>query len=136
MRYVAGLMFSESKLNVALVLKNRPKWQAGLFNAIGGKIEEGEDPAAAMVREFKEETGVETNVSDWEFHLELDGEGFNVVFFKAFTDKVYDVRTVETETIHLVKSYQLPANIIQNLRWIVPLALDTDVITPRLIKSR
>lgn len=136
MRYVAGLMFSESKLNVALVLKNRPKWQAGLFNAIGGKIEDGEDPAAAMVREFKEETGVETNVSDWEFHLELDGEGFNVVFFKAFTDKVYDVRTVETETIHLVKSYQLPANIIQNLRWIVPLALDTDVITPRLIKSR
>ncbi len=39
-RYVAGLMFSKDEKYVALVIKNKPDWQKGLLNGIGGKIEE------------------------------------------------------------------------------------------------
>lgn len=136
MRYVAGLMFSEDKMSLAMVLKNRPAWQAGLFNAIGGKIEEGEDPATAMAREFLEETGVATAPTDWEHHLRLEGQDFEVIFYKMFSDKVFEAKTMESEDIHRVSPYQLPQNIIFNLRWIIPMALERDAIVPRLIKSR
>lgn len=34
--YVAGLAFSTDLQHVALIKKNRPDWQAGKFNGIGG----------------------------------------------------------------------------------------------------
>ena len=38
---------------VVLTHKNRPAWQAGKLNGVGGKIELLESPVAAMVREFE-----------------------------------------------------------------------------------
>lgn len=43
--------------NVLLVLKNKPTWQNGRLNLIGGKIEPGESPEDAAKRELKEESG-------------------------------------------------------------------------------
>ena len=40
-----------------VIKKERPVWQAGLLNAIGGHVEKGEYPVEAMQREFLEETG-------------------------------------------------------------------------------
>lgn len=55
--YVLGFMFNLAESKVLLVWKNRPAWQAGKLNGVGGKIEEGETPIQAMNREFAEETG-------------------------------------------------------------------------------
>jgi 8-oxo-dGTP pyrophosphatase MutT (NUDIX family) len=55
-RYVVGFLFSQDESKVLLVWKNRPAWQNGKLNGIGGKIEAGETPLQAMEREFKEET--------------------------------------------------------------------------------
>lgn len=44
---------------VLLVLKKRPKWQEGRLNLVGGKVEEGETPQQAALRELKEESGFE-----------------------------------------------------------------------------
>lgn len=55
-RYVLGFMFDHEEKHVLLIWKNRPKWQAGKLNGIGGKIEAGETPLQAMEREFTEET--------------------------------------------------------------------------------
>lgn len=41
--YVAGFMKDFSD-NVALVRKNKPKWQAGRLNGVCGGIEDGETP--------------------------------------------------------------------------------------------
>jgi 8-oxo-dGTP pyrophosphatase MutT (NUDIX family) len=43
--------------NVLLVRKNRPEWQKGRLNLVGGKIEPGETPEEAAVRELYEEAG-------------------------------------------------------------------------------
>ena len=64
MTYVAGFTFSENDTDVLLIEKQNPAWQRGFLNAVGGKIEPGEQPLEAMTREFKEETGVRTKSSD------------------------------------------------------------------------
>lgn len=61
---------------VALVEKNRPEWQKGRMNGIGGHIEEGEAPWDAMVREFWEETGCRTEQLRWKNFVTLSGEDF------------------------------------------------------------
>jgi 8-oxo-dGTP diphosphatase len=56
-KYVLGFAFDKSD-NVILVRKQKPKWQKGLLNGVGGKIEIGETSSDAMFREFREETGL------------------------------------------------------------------------------
>lgn len=53
--YCLGFVFYDRK--VLLLRKNRPKWQAGKLNGLGGHIEDNESPWSAMQREFQEETG-------------------------------------------------------------------------------
>ena len=43
--------------DILLVLKDRPAYLAGRLNLVGGKIEPGETPEQAAVRELKEESG-------------------------------------------------------------------------------
>ena len=57
--YVLGFCFSRDHSKVVLIAKNRPKWQAGRLNGIGGHVEDGEIPIVAMAREFREESLVE-----------------------------------------------------------------------------
>lgn len=59
--YVNSFIFDPIIQEVALIKKNRPKWQAGKLNGIGGKIEPGETPLEAIKREVKEETGAVIN---------------------------------------------------------------------------
>jgi len=63
--YVCGFAFSEGGKFVYLIEKNRPAWQVGCLNGIGGGVDEGEEPIQAIVREFEEEAGVPTQQSDW-----------------------------------------------------------------------
>lgn len=55
-RYVLGVLLDEDEKHVLVILKNRPAWQLGKLNCVGGKIEGDELPIAAMTREFLEET--------------------------------------------------------------------------------
>lgn len=43
---------------VLLVKKDRPAWQKGCLNLLGGKIEEGETELETALRELKEESGL------------------------------------------------------------------------------
>lgn len=132
--YVAGFAFSDEGDRVALVLKNRPAWQAGRYNAVGGKIEEGETPAQAMRREFMEEAGVE---ADWQFRFVLTGEHFAVHFFSLFsTDIIERCLTLTDEPIDIHHTAFLPDNMINNLRWIIPMLLDSDLEVPSVFKER
>ena len=61
--YVVGFAFNSTQNfnSVVLINKNRPDWQAGKYNGIGGHIEPGETTYEAITREFDEEAGVWTN---------------------------------------------------------------------------
>jgi 8-oxo-dGTP diphosphatase len=132
--YVAGLLFSTDFSNIAVVLKNRPDWQAGKFNAIGGKIEPGETPSQAIEREFFEETGLRVPESSWQHTVELGGDGWRCYFYRTFGDP-RQCRTMEDETIHILPiSEVLLANLVPNFRWILTLNMSQDIIFPISIK--
>lgn len=118
--YVAGFMFDGD--NVALVVKNRPDWQRGKLNGIGGKIEPGETPIQAMVREFKEETGHETKPYIWGEFAVLRGDGFVVHFFWSVGDHRH-LSTVTDEQIVSVPTDTVNVhNAVPNLTWLIPMA--------------
>lgn len=81
--YVAGFLFSNSGNEVLLIRKNRPDWQAGLWNGIGGRVYSGELWPLAMDRLAKKEAGISV---DWKQVACIVWEGTCVYFFSALSD--------------------------------------------------
>lgn len=121
-KYVAGLLFNKELTEVLLIEKDRPTWQAGFMNAVGGKVEKGETSYAAMHREFAEEVGIK--VHDWKKFLRLEGEESEVNFFYSIGD-VDSARQMESEEPMIVDTGLLEyAQVVPNIRWIVPMAIN------------
>ncbi len=59
-RFCVGFLFNPDMSQVVLIRKNRPEWQAGRLNGVGGRLEDGETPLRGMQRKFKEETAWST----------------------------------------------------------------------------
>jgi 8-oxo-dGTP diphosphatase len=135
-KYVLGFLFKADDSSVVLIRKTKPKWQAGLLNGIGGKMEDGENPAQAMIREFAEETGVDTSDIGWTQFCEISGEDFVVYCFKTSSDDLW--KNVEDkipahssepdkiiEYIFVMHPLQLkPNDCVSNLLWLIAMAMD------------
>jgi len=123
--------FLHNNRDVILVRKNRPVWQAGFLNGVGGHIEPGEDPHDCMVREFEEETGV--RLGPWEHFLTLEGTTARVYCFAVYDewgDYMSRIRTVTDEKIERWPMDALNNNLVYghsdsrtvpNLKWMIPL---------------
>jgi 8-oxo-dGTP diphosphatase len=129
--YAAGFLFSDDGSQVALVRKNRPDWQAGLLNGVGGKWEPHETRHNTMVREFYEEAGV--RVPAWESLAWMRGDDYDIGFYRAFSSKalsqVYSV-TDEAIEVHDTRHVLQRADLMPNLYWLLPLAVNPGVILP------
>jgi 8-oxo-dGTP pyrophosphatase MutT (NUDIX family) len=129
--HCVGFFFDPSRSRVWLVRKNRPQWQAGLLNGIGGKIEPGETPHAAMVREFAEEAGLRFERWEEVVRLEHRARGGVIVFFRAFAasdDEFLRPRAGTDEAIGfypVLDVIGLRPDVLAGLRVEIPLALDT-----------
>jgi 8-oxo-dGTP diphosphatase len=129
MKYVLGFLFTPDN-HVVLIRKNRPIWQKGFLNGVGGKIEPGEAPKTAMIREFREETGLK--IKTWEKVFILDGENndgerYKVHIFKArtpHTDPKVESKTDEVVGIYPVGWALTNESTMPNLTWMIPLMLD------------
>lgn len=99
--YVLGFAFTGDG-RVALIRKNKPEWQAGYLNGIGGKVEGQENSSMAMVREFHEETGVLIPEDKWQFRGRMYGPNWSVFVFTSTDASVKTVRSMESEQIILV----------------------------------
>lgn len=126
-RFVCGFMFNPDGTKVVLILKERPTWQAGKLNGVGGSVNDGESELDAMIREFEEETGV--HWTHWKHFATIHDKDDVVQFFKTTSVKYKDVKTMTDETVvirkvDILNSYE--EELIDSVRWLVPMALDPD----------
>lgn len=118
--------FIDPNPNVALIRKKRPEWQAGKLNGIGGHVEDGESFVQAMSREFREEAGVIVLERDWELFARIESPKFEMEVFRAFNVPLHETFSATDEEVYVTRSGQLPHNVLPNLRWQIPLALDLE----------
>jgi 8-oxo-dGTP diphosphatase len=128
-RYVCGFLFSEDKSEVVLIQKNRPDWQAGKLNGVGGKVEDSdEDTRFAMIREFFEEAG--TSTLQWKYIGNIHGADWEVNWFTAFCKLPVISTTDEVVAWYRVSDVLKGKwDMIPNLKWLIPLALEDNDIT-------
>lgn len=108
-----------------------------MLNGVGGHIEGDETPTAAMVREFAEETGIETHPLLWHPLVRLTrGDVWSVHFF-------YAVSSLCPEDPHAVirngpePVYVFPVigvlgdcRLVWNLNWLITACMDQDLVKP------
>lgn len=127
MNYVLGLIFSDDLKQVLLINKERPDWQKGLANGIGGKIEAGERPLGAMIREAREESGL-SNL-DWVHYMTMQGtkdpdQGeWKVYCYAARIPTLKAAETLTDEYLSICSAERLPENIVPHLDMNVSMAL-------------
>ena len=125
--YVVGFLFDQNRSHVLLIRKNRPTWQAGKFNGVGGHVEPDETPLAAMDRGFAEEAGLSGLA--WEPVSILAGDTWCVHFFAAFDQSVSKARDMTDEPLTLMPMVGLArAPLMADLPVMIALALDTSGI--------
>jgi len=139
--YVCGFLMTPDGKHVLLMTKNYPtdykgegrlKWQHGLMNGVGGRAQEGETPAQAMIRTFQKETGVDSKTAEvnWMPFADLtynDDKGLGIVQFfcaKAPTEAVFaDAKSLTDETLHIIPVIHVGMhNIVRNLAFLTAMA--------------
>lgn len=128
-KYVLGFAFNDDKSKIVLIRKNRPEWQKGKLNGVGGKIEEYDaDAYAAMCREFKEEAGIDTTPKDWLHYATLNGDYGFVIVFCAFGDRYLQAKAQSDENIEIIdlNDRAVRSGFVSNLNWLIEIALDDE----------
>jgi 8-oxo-dGTP diphosphatase len=123
--YTLGFVFNQDISEVLLMHKNRPDWQVGKLNGVGGRIESNEESVDCMVREVLEETGVATKKEDWIYFGEIKSDDWRVdLYTLTYIGDIKDFSTTTDEKIEWFKVDDLPDGVLGNLRWMIPLAMD------------
>jgi 8-oxo-dGTP diphosphatase len=139
-RYTCGFCFNEAMDRVVLIQKNRPAWQAGKLNGVGGHVEDGESPIDCMIREFQEEAGV--TLEKWTHVLTLRFQYAEVEFFaiKSQSGFVYSVGM--TDEGIWKGNPDLPENqshMIENIPYLIGLSrqrlCDVDGEAPKAVEA-
>src|SRR5690606_9319784 len=94
----------------------------GKLNGVGGRIKKDEMPANAMVRKFKEETGMDTTIGQWTPFLFQQGSHFsNEIFYtKGDLDLLENV-----EIIDLCSAKLFEPDFLHDINWMITLALNS-----------
>lgn len=113
-----------SREEVVLIRKEKPDFQKGKLNGIGGKVENGETGVGAMVREFREETGVDTLAEEWKHVCTFIIEDCHIHVFTSNHCRFGACRTMEEEQIMIRQVSSLWSYYkMENLGWLVPMCL-------------
>ena len=119
-RCVGGIVRDENGL-LLMVRRGRPPGE-GLWSIPGGRVEPGEDDPAAVVRELKEETGLEVRVGALTGTVERPGPG-------GVTYEIHDyAATVTGGTLRA-------GDDASDVRWVSPEALRDLPVVPGLLDA-
>lgn len=125
---VIGFMFSKTLVEgnrwVLLIRKNKPEWQKGKLNGVGGKVESDESPPHAMRREFEEEVGL--NIEDWQYCLTLWLESELLHVFRCFGE--LEQANAQTDEPLIIQNVFNSSEVLHNVVWLIPLLLDDTMI--------
>ena len=82
---VEGSRGGDGGKRVFLAKRAGPGRHAGLWELPGGKLEPGETPEAAVVREIREELGVNLilETSPWRYEIQIEGRAFSFIVFPS-----------------------------------------------------
>lgn len=109
---------------ILLVLKDRPVSQKGKLNLVGGKIEPGETPNQAAIRELHEETGLYSVDIIPSLCGQIIGPDFHIYCYSADVqgDEKLSPREGETEKVDWY-NYDVLSDerLMNNLRVVIPL---------------
>ncbi len=110
-KYVLGIAFNESLDSVVLLQKNRPSFLAGKWNGVGGHIEANETSLIAMQREFKEETDIDTDVTQWVCFQQEQHTTHEITWYSAklTAQQLSQLKTMTDEPVALFKVADLSA---------------------------
>lgn len=143
--YVCGFAFyKEPEGNsVILIEKQRPDWQMGKHNGVGGKIEkEDNNEYYSMSREFQEETNIFVDPANWKKFALVEGKDWKVYFFK--TDLTFVQQKSLKKTTDEIPKWFLEEEIfdkdnknlfLRNVRWLVAMALSEETLFAHVMDS-
>lgn len=128
-QYVLGFAFIGPSVarpkSVVLIRKNKPDFQKGRLNGVGGKVEPTDrDNSAAMSREFLEETGAGVHPAAWTHFADMAFSGCMVHCY-TFSCLGLEVKTMTDEEVYDMPLDELPRHFrMSNLDWLIPMAID------------
>lgn len=134
-KFVCGFAFDKERRKLLLIRKNRPEFQKGLLNGVGGSIKRGESSYDAMEREFQKETGIKIQAAKWTLFCTLTipadqshyGQKSRIFFFGTCTDTIWSAQSITDEQVELNSVQDLPSyshDVIPNLNWLIPMYLN------------
>lgn len=135
MKKILVVGFVTDGKRVLLINKNRPANQKGLFNGVGGAVEENETPLDAMIREAKEETGL--TVNDW---TEIDvfpyDNGITLHLYQAIISpkEIEKFQSLTDEKVSLFNKNELPKNLYEDVVYIVKRRMVFELTPQQLFK--
>lgn len=130
--YTLGFYFSADLKKVLLIKKNKPEWQAGRWNGVGGQVESKKDTKNigalqnnCMVREFEEETGIFTGLTEWnEFALLRYSEWNVYVYYTIYRRGHAKPESITGEKVFWYDLSKNSKKLLPNLSWLIPMALE------------
>jgi 8-oxo-dGTP diphosphatase len=137
--YVLGFLFTIEHPGFIVLLKKKfPKWQEGLLNGVGGKIDTSDkDSYTAMDREWREETGLDVSIP-WNYFANIGDNKFRVHCFRYETNETdfFELEEKLPSENDVGEKFEIrdlqilldseKHEMIPNLQWLLPLAFDKD----------
>lgn len=122
-KFTLGFVFNSDSSKVLLIHKQKPDWQSGRINGIGGKIEAGESALDCIVRECQEECLLDIPRKNWyRYALIEQAIGDVVVFAAKFSKDMSGAKQNDYEMIEWFDTLHLPSNALSNLQWLILMA--------------
>jgi len=129
--YTIGIAFCDDFRKVLLIRKMKPKWQKGLLNFPGGKVEEDELPIMCVVRELKEECSLNTIIDEWRYIGFMKGgkrkEAYKVHMFclREIGLRKKEIKSLTKERVKLYKVESLcKVKSLSYVEWLARLAIN------------